>query len=159
MTADNNRIIKQVYLLTSNKKSTSFGSRIKKLLTRYKIFGKEEKDIKDETIEQLITNIYEINIYLALISVVMLHEEDQWLESMKWQPKLRTYIKFKKKLRLEKYLLGSSQYSLGRRYHTSLRNGTNVLEIEKGRWKYIHKDSRFAFNATISKSKMRYTSV
>lgn len=31
----------------------------------------------------------------------------------------------------------------GRMYHTMLRNGTNQLEIEKGRWKGISKDLRF----------------
>ena len=38
--------------------------------------------------------------------------------------------------------MGSSNYALGRRYHTSLRNGSNNLEIEKGRWKMLHKDCR-----------------
>ena len=32
---------------------------------------------------------------------------------------------------------------VGRGYHTSLRSGTNVLEIEKGRWKGVHRDLRF----------------
>ena len=57
--------------------------------------------------------------------------------------KLRNYVVFKKNLRLEKYLLGSSDYSLGRMYHTTLRNGTNILEIEKGRWKHIPLDQRY----------------
>ena len=44
--------------------------------------------------------------------------------------KTRTYITFKKTLGLEKYLLANSNSS-GRAYHTSLRSGTNILEIEK----------------------------
>ena len=49
------------------------------------------------------------------------------------QSKTRTYVTFKKTLRLEKYLLVQSD-PRGRAYHTSLRSGTNRLEIEVGRW-------------------------
>ena len=38
--------------------------------------------------------------------------------------------------------MGNSQHSLGPSYHTSLRNGTNKLAIETGRWKRIPRDSR-----------------
>ena len=50
------------------------------------------------------------------------------------QKKLRTYITSKKKLCLEKYLLADP---------TSLRTGTNVLEIEKGRFEGIHRTLRY----------------
>ena len=49
--------------------------------------------------------------------------------------KLKNYRLFKTNFRLEKYLLGSSDNYKGRMYHTTLPNGTNILECEKGRWK------------------------
>jgi hypothetical protein len=77
-----------------------------------------------------------------------IHEYEQkvWMSSMKGddvsQSKTRTYITFKKKLCLEKYLLAESDWK-GRAYHTSLRTGTNVLEIEKGRFEGIHRTLRY----------------
>ena len=59
--------------------------------------------------------------------------------------KLRTYVTFKKNIRLEKYLLTDSHY-LGRAYHTSLRTGSNTLEIDQGRRKRIHRDFRFCIH-------------
>src|SRR5271154_3040397 len=54
--------------------------------------------------------------------------------------KLRTFVTFKKNLRLENYLM--SNIIMGRSFHSSLRSGTNVLEIEQGRWKKISRDHR-----------------
>ena len=47
----------------------------------------------------------------------------------------------KNKLCLEKYLCTNSNY-LGRVLHSSIRNGSNFLEIEKGRWKRLAVESR-----------------
>ena len=58
------------------------------------------------------------------------------------QSKTRTYVTFKKTLRLEKYLQAHSD-AQGRAVHTSLRSGTNKLEIEIGRWSGIEKSRRF----------------
>ena len=56
--------------------------------------------------------------------------------------KLRSYVTFKDKIRLEKYLLAGSNY-LGRAYHTSLRTGSNVLEIDQGRRQGLEAEFRF----------------
>ena len=59
---------------------------------------------------------------------------------MEQKSKLRTYRTFKTKLKLEKYLnVGNLK---GRKLLTSLRSGSNMLEIEKGRWKRVDKDQR-----------------
>ena len=68
-------------------------------------------------------------------------EENEWLSRMQDKDKLRLYKSYKTKLQLEKYLLNSDN-SYGRSLHTSMRNGTNQLEIEKGRWSKIPKEQR-----------------
>ena len=55
--------------------------------------------------------------------------------------KLRNYTKIKNKLKFESYLHCNSNIR-GRRYHFSLRNGSNSLEIERGRWKGISRENR-----------------
>ena len=71
-------------------------------------------------------------------------QEEEWWKSMTsgdlTRRKIRTYVTFKRKLCFEKYLL--TEDSLGRSYHTSLRSGTNCLEIEKGRHEGVVKQSR-----------------
>ena len=62
-------------------------------------------------------------------------------QRMEKKPKLRTYRTFKTKLKLEKYLDVSNVK--GRKLLTSLRSGSNTLEIEKGRWRKIDKNQRF----------------
>ena len=69
------------------------------------------------------------------------YEEQRWRTRMEKKPKLRTYRTFKTKLKLEKYLDVSNVK--GRKLLTSLRSGSNTLEIEKGRWRKIDKDQRF----------------
>ena len=85
------------------------------------------------------------------ISKLILQQEEQsWWNRMNAKQdhnKLRNYVIFKKKLRLEKYLLADSTPK-GRVYHTSLRNGTNELEIERGRWKGILKNTDFVYIVT-----------
>ena len=61
--------------------------------------------------------------------------------------KLRTYRLFKKKLRLEEYLLVTSN-SYGRSIHTSLRIGSNKLEIDMGRRLNLDKKERLCKNCS-----------
>ena len=149
---DNNRIIKRVYLISKNhNKSISWAGTIHKILSLYglqrlydnpkdlyNLDGKgnnEAKSIKDHC-----------NFWKRYVKKIIGHyEEKLWLEKLddKKNGKLRNYVTFKKNLRLEKYLLGSPDYSLRRMYHATLRNGTNILEIEKGRWKHIPADQRY----------------
>ena len=64
---------------------------------------------------------------------IHIYEEEIWLKEVNKKPKLRTYKRFKTKLRLEKYLLSPGYYK-GRSMLTDIRTGTNKLEIEVGRW-------------------------
>ena len=151
-TLENNRITKRVYLLSkNNNKSTGWADTIHKILSLYglqrlydnprnlyNLDGKRNNEAKSITDHCKFWKRY-------LKKIVGYYEEKLWLGKMshKKNGKLRNYVVFKKNLRLEKYLLGSSDYSLGRMYHTTLRNGTNILEIEKGRWKHIPLDQRY----------------
>ena len=72
------------------------------------------------------------------------YEQRQWWTEMTKEgdrSKLRTYVTFKKQLRLEKYLLSYGD-PLGRSLHTSLRTGTNDLEIDRARRFGTHRDLR-----------------
>jgi len=78
------------------------------------------------------------------------HEEKEFLELIKNDQdysKLRTYRLFKKKLRLEEYLLVTSN-SYGRSIHTSLRSGSNKLEIDMGRRLNLDKKERLCKNCS-----------
>ena len=68
------------------------------------------------------------------------YEEQRWKAVMDKKPKLRTYVLFKTKLKLENYL--SISNIKGRKLMASLRSGTNMLEIETGRWKRVAKEQR-----------------
>jgi hypothetical protein len=70
------------------------------------------------------------------------HEQKKWVLGVQEHKKLRTYQTFKKELKLEKYLIGNQQYSIGRRYHSYLRSGTCPLQIERGRWTGVPKELR-----------------
>jgi hypothetical protein len=80
---------------------------------------------------------------------IELQQKQSWLVGMfsgdVSKKKIRTYVTFKRDFRLEKYLLVDSD-ARGRAYHTSLRSGTNCLEIEKGRHLGIDKKLRFCKN-------------
>ena len=68
-----------------------------------------------------------------ITKIIAVHEEKNWMTEVFKKPKLRTYRTLKKKLCFEKYLATDAK-PLGRYIHTSLRNGANFLEIERGRW-------------------------
>ena len=78
-----------------------------------------------------------------------IHQQE---EKVWWQNMISDDVNKKKvrmlhltSLKLEAELTAKSDYR-GRSYHTSLRSGTNVLEIETARWKKIHRDFRFCTN-------------
>ncbi len=71
--------------------------------------------------------------YKLLYNKIHEVEEKGWLVAMSKQPKLRTYVKFKKKLELEKYLVSNKQKPTINLL-TRIRTGTNKLRIETGRW-------------------------
>src|SRR6185503_1976010 len=68
--------------------------------------------------------------------------------------KLRTYRFFKTKLRLENYLLYGT--SKGRSLITSIRSGTNTLEIEVGRWKKLPENKRVCRYCTLNSWRMNF---
>ena len=71
-------------------------------------------------------------------------EEKTWWDRLTKdyeQKKTRTYITFKNKLCLDPYLVAGSNAN-GRAFHTALRSGTSVLEIEKGRWQGLEAEDR-----------------
>ena len=57
----------------------------------------------------------------------------RWVEKCLEKPKLRTYVRLKKKLRMEPYL--SVHHRSGLPELTKLRGGTNRLRIEQGRYR------------------------
>merc|ERR1719469_278999 len=67
-------------------------------------------------------------------------EEELWLMRALNKPKLRTYTKFKRNLRMEKYL--QAEDGVGRRMLARIRGGTHVLRIEQGRYNNIRRDER-----------------
>jgi hypothetical protein len=83
-----------------------------------------------------------------LFKIIQQREEDSWKKKM-WKDnpnpnkknKLRTYRLFKTNLRLEKYLLVSTNYR-GRAFMFNLRSGTNRLAIERGRWENKKEEER-----------------
>ncbi len=69
----------------------------------------------------------------------LLHEEfcKNWEDNIKMMPKLRTYIKFKKVLEVEPYIL-SFMSRQRRSYLAQLRNGILPLQLEVGRCIVLH---------------------
>ena len=105
----------------------------------YNLDGKGNNESKSITDHQKFWKKY-------LKKILGTYEEKSWLEKLRNKApntKLKNYRLFKTNFRLEKYLLGSSDNYKGRMYHTTLRNGTNILECEKGRWKQVPADQRY----------------
>ena len=144
--------MKKVYLDTKiNAKPSSWSETIHKILNSYGLphlwenpellFNLEGRgNLEAKSIEA------HKSFWKKYISKIILqHEEKLWFKRMstkKEHNKLRNFITFKKTLKMEKYLSASNNPN-GRIYHTSLRNGTNVLEIERGRWKHIPMEYRY----------------
>jgi len=151
MTLGNDRNPKRVYLVTrSTEAPGSWATYINKLLVQYgvghlldndhllfNLDGKGNLESKSVDEHKRFWNSY-------IKGKIHDYEERQWWTEMTKDgdnSKLRTYVTFKKQLRLEKYLLSYAD-SLGRSMHTSLRTGTNDLEIDRARRFGIHRDLR-----------------
>ena len=155
-TLDNSNLVRRVYLVTKQQgKKSSWAHIIHGLLDKYglsrlwddyellfNLDGKNNLEAKSMKDHKSFWKKY-------ITSIILQHEEKDWRYRMvekkernNKSSKLRNYVVFKKKLCMEKYLIFSSN-STGRILHTSLRNGTNALEIERGRWKGIPKEYRY----------------
>lgn len=156
MTLNNNRIIKQIYLITKNNgknkihsNSSNWAAKIKDILKKYgmdqlydnnnnilyNLDGKGNLDAKTIYQHKKFWKTY-------VTHKVMMYEEEAWKQELKKKSKLCNYVLFKKNIKLEKYL-NCNNHVIGRWYHTALRTGSNKLEIEQGRWKGIHRSRRF----------------
>ena len=147
-----NRLLKKVYMATKLKgKPTSWASTVGNLLNTYGlshvwqnpqlIYNLDNKgNLEAKTISD-----HKQCWRRFISSKIFDHEQKSWWSDMVINgenSKLRTYVTFKKSLRLEKYLLAPSS-NAGKRFHTSLRSGTNILAIDMDRRVGIHKDFRF----------------
>jgi hypothetical protein len=140
ITQDKTRLTNYVYNYSKTiTKNVNWSSMISKLLSKYNLRGlwndhnrifdmdgrcnNESKCIHDH--RQFWKSYLKKHIFKF--------EEEKWRASMREKDKLRTFRILKTKLRLEKYLLTPSNVQ-GRKLMTSLRTGTNSLQIELGRW-------------------------
>ena len=146
ITTDDSRLIKHIYVtgkqIHLSKKKGNWTSMVKKVLIKYNLKplwddekllfnldGKGNKEAKNMEDHRRYWRNY-------IKKHILLYEEEKWRVGIQKKPKLRTLCRFKHNLRLENYLLTAANYQ-GRRLMTSLRTGTNILEIEKGRWKNL----------------------
>ena len=139
---------KQVYLFSRNSsKKSSWAHSIRNLLEQYgasHLFYNPDLLLNiDAKGNNEAKNISDHKKYWKtfITSKILADEEKKWHKEMNKRSKLRTYQLFKKKLCFEKYL-SSGGKTLGRHIHTSLRNGANCLEIERGRWANIPAELR-----------------
>ncbi len=135
----------------SLKKGTNnWCSEIHKLAIKYnlvELWNKENKNNELQTQSANLKQGWNKYLYTRIQEV----EEEEWRVAMSKKPKLRTYIKFKKKLEVEKYLVSSTQKPTINLL-TRIRTGTNKLRIETGRWtKEEEKDRRcrICFNGEV----------
>jgi hypothetical protein len=142
MLMEDTRLVKQVYQVSKAvclTKRTNWASTIRKILGKYelKYLWKEESRLLNLDgcgNQEAKSSKQHVEFFRKFLTgKVLRYEERIWQGGMESKSKLRTYRVFKKKLCLEKYLLTSGN-SLGRMYMSSLRSGTNKLNIEKGRW-------------------------
>ncbi len=137
------RLVKQVYLESKKQvsKKSNWCNRIGKIFNEYGmmnvwnnnqlVFNLDGKHNNNAHTLDLHKQHWKSYIRKKILQV----EEKKWLELINDREeysKLRTYCSFKKKLHLEPYLVLSSN-SYGKAIHTSLRTGTNKLEIDIGR--------------------------
>ena len=141
VTMEDSRLVKKVYIVTLRiGKESSWARKVEGILATYGLdyLWKDPQRVLDldgkGNSEAKTLSAHKSFFKKFIWSRVQEYEEKVWMSSMKGddasQKKLRTYITFKKKLCLEKYLLADSDWK-GRAYHTSLKTGTNVLEIEE----------------------------
>jgi hypothetical protein len=152
ITLDGDRLLKKIYIVTKRTaKPSSWAMSIKKILTKYQLghLWNDEKLVYnlDNKNNLGATTILAHRKFFKRYSYKKVFDQVQevWRSSINeniGNSKLRTYVTFKKNLRLEKYLLVDLSY-VGRSYHTSLRSGSNLLEIDRGRLKGVHREIRF----------------
>ena len=146
-------LVKKTYLYSKeSKKQRSWANGVKKLLSQYNVDtlwnntenldGRGNGESKS-TGDHL--RFWKIFITRKVVAV----EESQWRLNMEKKSKLRTYRLFKSKLCFEKYLL-SDNY-IGRMIQCSLRNGSNRLEVEKGRWSKLEVEMRICKRCEMKK--------
>ena len=124
---DENRITKIVFNWDS-KFNNSWSSQMRSLLTEINM-------------QDIFTSRSTISTNLVW---ALLHEKncDKWCRDIYNKPKLRTYVTFKEKYEVEKYVLSL----MSRRQHSvlaQLRCGILPIEIETGRWNRVDYNLRF----------------
>ena len=139
---NNNRLVKNVYqtskeqFLRTNNNNWCF--QLYNLVIKYNLLDLWNNENKINEVPEGATNLRQ-GWYTYLYKRVHEVEEKEWQQAMINKPKLVTYITFKKKLELEKYLLSDTQKT-ARYLLTSIRTGSNKLRIETGRWKKPKED-------------------
>jgi hypothetical protein len=153
VTLDDARILKWVYIVTKNTgKDSSWAKVIQSILEMYGLenLWSDEKllfNLDNKKNLGAKTIVQHKNFWKRWIRGKIQEYEQKiwWMKLNNYedisQSKTRTYITFKNKLKFERYLLTNFD-ARGRSYHTSLRSGTNRLEIEVGRWSGIDKSLR-----------------
>ena len=147
---------KQVYFVTKQTgKNTCWAKQIKDILAKYALVEVYDNEKKFWNLdghgngESKTASQHKKFVERWVRGKVQLQQKQAWLAEMLRgdisKKKIRTYVTFKQDFRLEKYLLVDSDVR-GRSYHTSLRSGTNCLEIERGRHMGIDKKFRFCKN-------------
>jgi len=151
----NSRLIKHVYLYSKSQchKKANWCANTKGIFIKYGLqeFWDDNKKVYnlDGNNNNNAPDIrHHINHWKNYVKKkILAFEENQWLVLIKnpeKYSKLRTYCLFKTKLKLEKYLYSSNSY--GKQLHTSIRTGTNKLEIETGRWNNVEVTQRICKN-------------
>jgi hypothetical protein len=139
---DESRLVKRVYKCSRdqyiNYRKQNWCSVIHRLVIKYNLLHlwKNEKEILEPKIDNLHnSSVVHIRNYWYRFLRCRVHEIEQgkWLTQLEKKPKLRTYKTFKKRLKLEQYLL-SEKNKEGRYLLTRIRSGTHALRIETGRW-------------------------
>ena len=150
----NNDLRKKVYIVTKRTgKKSSFAKYMKQVLDTYKLgylYEDEKKFFNLDNrgnLEAKTLSSHKEFVEKWIRARIHEQQKQEWWSNIiadgdMSSKKLRTYVTFKNTLCLEKYLLVDSD-AKGRSYHTSLRTGTNSLEIEKGRHLGIDKKFRF----------------
>jgi hypothetical protein len=139
---DDNRLAKHVYKVSKNmctKRKANWASTIRNILGKYELkhlWSDESKvlSLDGHGNHEAKNSKQHVEFFRKFVfGKIQQYEETKWKRGMEKKSKLRIYRQFKKKLCLEKYLLTSGNY-LGKMYMSSLRSGTNKLNIETGRW-------------------------
>ena len=168
MTLNNDRIIKKIYLLTTNNgkykthsNSSSWGMKIKGILKKY---GMEQLFYNNNNIlynldgngNMEAKTIYDHKKYWIkyVIKNITNYEEQTWKNDLKNTRKLCNYRMFKQKIKLENYL-NCNNHVVGRRYHTALRTGSNKLEQNKVGGRDFIDRNVFVNNVVVVRSKMK----